>query len=77
MVQRILEPEQISSLDPSAIPRIRTPERAAVFPARAARLRALADAANPIAGYLRLMAALADAQQRVLTASKQRHRAPN
>jgi FdhE protein len=67
VVQRVLEPEQISSLDPSAIPRIRTPERAAVFPARAARLRALANAANPIAGYLRLMAALADAQHHVLT----------
>ncbi|SAL67013.1 formate dehydrogenase accessory protein FdhE [Caballeronia telluris] len=66
MVQRILEPEQITSLDPSAIPRIRMPERAAVFPARAARLRQLADASNPIAGYLRLMAALADAQQETL-----------
>jgi FdhE protein len=42
------------------------PERAAVFPARAARLRQLADARNPIAGYLRLMAALADAQQETL-----------
>ncbi|SAL55421.1 formate dehydrogenase accessory protein FdhE [Caballeronia humi] len=67
MVQRILEPEQIQSLDPSAIPRIRMPERDAVFPARAARLRQLADAANPIAGYLRLMAVLADAQHQTLT----------
>jgi FdhE protein len=67
VVQRIVEAASIESLDPSAIPRLRMPERAAVFSARAARLRQLADASNPIAGYLRLMAALADAQQRVLT----------
>lgn len=67
MVQRILEAARIESLDPSAIPRLRMPERVTVFAARAARLLQLADANNPIAGYLRLMAALADAQQRVLT----------
>ncbi|SAK65851.1 formate dehydrogenase accessory protein FdhE [Caballeronia catudaia] len=67
MVQRIVEAARIESLDPSAIPRLRSPERATVFAARAARLLQLADAGNPIAGYLRLMAALADAQQRVLT----------
>ena len=67
MVQRIIEAAQIESLDPSAIPRLRMPERATVFAARAARLLQLAGANNPIAGYLRLMAALADAQQRVLT----------
>ncbi|AQH00664.1 formate dehydrogenase accessory protein FdhE [Burkholderia sp. KK1] len=67
MVQRIVEAARIESLDPSAIPRLRMPERATVFAARAARLLQLADASNPIAGYLRLMAALADAQQRVLT----------
>lgn len=66
MVQRILEAGTIESLDPSAIPRLRMPERATVFSARAARLRQLADASNPIAGYLRLMAVLADAQQHVL-----------
>ncbi|BBP99133.1 protein FdhE [Burkholderia sp. SFA1] len=66
MVQRIVEAARIESLDPSAIPRLRMPERATVFAARAARLLQLADASNPIAGYLRLMAALADAQQRVL-----------
>ena len=70
MVQRIVEAAQIESLDPSAIPRLRMPERATVFAARAARLLQLADANNPISGYLRLMAALADAQQRVLTTSK-------
>ncbi|KAK43385.1 formate dehydrogenase [Caballeronia jiangsuensis] len=67
MVQRIVEAARIESLDPSAIPRLRMPERATIFAARAARLLQLADASNPIAGYLRLMAALADAQQRVLT----------
>jgi FdhE protein len=66
VVQRILEAAKIESLDPSAIPRIRLPERATVFSARAARLLHLADASNPISGYLRLMAALADAQQRAL-----------
>ncbi|SAK94152.1 formate dehydrogenase accessory protein FdhE [Caballeronia ptereochthonis] len=67
MVQRIVEAAQIESLDQSAIPRLRMPERATVFAARAARLLQLADASNPISGYLHLMAALADAQQRVLT----------
>jgi len=67
VVQRIVEAARIESLDPSAIPRLRMPERATIFAARAARLLQLADASNPIAGYLRLMAALADAQQRVLT----------
>jgi FdhE protein len=66
LVQRILEAADIESLDPSAIPRIRMPERLAVFAPRAARLRQLASRNNPIAGYLRLMAALADAQQAVI-----------
>ncbi|MFM0326730.1 formate dehydrogenase accessory protein FdhE [Caballeronia glebae] len=66
MVQRIVEAESIESLDPSAIPRLRMPERATIFAARAARLLQLAQASNPISGYLRLMAALADAQQRAL-----------
>ncbi|PXW14650.1 formate dehydrogenase accessory protein FdhE [Paraburkholderia caballeronis] len=65
MTQRILEPEQIQSLDPSAIPRIRLPQRADVFRTRAERLRQLAGH-NPIGGYVRLMAALADAQQQAL-----------
>ena len=66
MTQRILEPEQIRSLDPTAIVRIRLPERADVFRTRAARLRKLAGDNHPIGGYLRLMAALADAQQQAL-----------
>ena len=70
MVQRILEVGDIESLDHSAIPRIRTPERAEVFSTRATRLRQLAALSNPIAGYLRLMAALADAQQAVLAGIK-------
>ena len=66
MVQRILEAGDIESLDHTAIPRIRMPERLAVFAPRAARLRQLAALNNPIAGYLRLMAVLADAQQAVI-----------
>ena len=76
MVQRILEAGDIESLDHSSIPRIRTPERLAVFAARAARLRQLAALNNPIAGYLRLMAALADAQQTVMTDFKARPPSP-
>jgi FdhE protein len=67
VTQRILEPNDIAALDHSAIPRFRLPERATVFSARAARLRKLADL-NPIGGYLRLMAVVADAQQAVLDA---------
>jgi len=65
-VQRILEPGQIESIDHSAIPRLRMPERGSVFSARAERLRALAGA-SPIGGYVRLMASLADAQQQTIT----------
>jgi FdhE protein len=65
VTQRILDPGEIQALDPSAIPRIRLPERATHFAARAARLRKLADH-NPIGGYVRLMAVLVDAQQNAL-----------
>ncbi|AKM01933.1 formate dehydrogenase [Burkholderia pyrrocinia] len=65
VTQRILEPTEISALDHSAIPRFRLPERATAFSARAARLRKLADL-NPISGYLRLMATVADAQHATL-----------
>ncbi|GJH01242.1 formate dehydrogenase accessory protein FdhE [Paraburkholderia terrae] len=64
-MQRILDPGQIESIDHSAIPRLRMPERATVFSTRAARLRQLAGA-SPIGGYIRLMATLADAQQQTL-----------
>ncbi|WP_234745351.1 formate dehydrogenase accessory protein FdhE domain-containing protein, partial [Burkholderia sp. WTPI3] len=65
MTQRILEPTEISALDHSAIPRFRLPERGTAFAARATRLRKLADL-NPISGYLRLMATVADAQHATL-----------
>jgi FdhE protein len=70
LVQRILEAGDIESLDHTSIPRIRTPERLTVFAPRAARLRQLAALNNPIAGYLRLMAVLADAQQAVMAGFK-------
>jgi len=65
LVHRILDPGQIESIDHSAIPRLRMPERATLFSTRAARLRQLADA-SPIGGYIRLMATLVDAQQQTL-----------
>ena len=67
-MQRILEPGEIASLDASAMPRIRLPERPSVFLSRAQRLRALAEG-NAISGYLRLMAAVVDAQHAMLIAS--------
>lgn len=65
VTQQILDPNDIASLDHSAIPRFRLPERGTAFAARAARLRKLADL-NPIGGYLRLMATVADAQHAIL-----------
>lgn len=65
-MQRILEPGQIESIDHSAIPRLRMPERGSVFSVRAARMRDLAGA-SPIGGYVRLMASLADAQQQTIS----------
>lgn len=64
MVQRILEPAEIESIDHIAIARVRLPDRAEVFSARAQRLRQLA-ASNPIGPYLELMATVADAQHAV------------
>jgi len=68
-MQRILEPGQIESFAQRAIPRLRLPQRAHVFAARAARLRELAgnDAmGRSIGDYLRLMAIVADTQQAAL-----------
>ena len=48
MVQRILEAGDIESLDHSAIPRIRTPERLAVF----ARAHALSPRESVLLGHL-------------------------
>ncbi|WDD92668.1 formate dehydrogenase accessory protein FdhE [Burkholderia sp. FERM BP-3421] len=65
VTQKILDPNEIATLDHSAIPRFRLPERGTAFAARAARLRKLADL-NPISGYLRLMATVVDAQHEAL-----------
>src|SRR5579864_1433069 len=67
---RILEPGQIETLAQGAIQRIRLPERAGPFAARARRLRQLAGAGaigQSIGDYLQLMAAVADAQEGTLT----------
>lgn len=61
-MQRILQPGQIEAFAQRAIPRIRLPDRANVFSTRAQRLRQLSDN-HAISDYLRLMAAVADAQQ--------------
>jgi FdhE protein len=66
---RILEPGQIEAFAERAIPRLRLPDRARVFAARARRLRQQAAPGAPgqaIGDYLRLMAAVADAQERAL-----------
>jgi FdhE protein len=66
---RILEPGQIDALAELAIPRIRLPERAGPFAARARRLRQLAAPGaigHAIGDYLNLMAAVADAQEATL-----------
>ena len=66
---RILEPGQIEAFAERSIARIRLPERTAPFAARAARLRALSAPGaigHAIGDYLRLMAAVADAQQAAL-----------
>jgi FdhE protein len=67
---RILEPGQIEGLGHGATLRIRLPERAGPFAARARRLRQLAAAGavgQSIGDYLLLMAAVADAQEATLT----------
>jgi FdhE protein len=66
---RILEPGQIEAFAERAIPRLRLPEGASVFAARARRLRQQAAAGAPgqaIGDYLRLMAAVVEAQALVL-----------
>lgn len=65
MTQRILERGQIETLASRSIPRVRLPDRDAVFARRAARLHALA-AGSAIEGYLLFLAAIADAQQHAL-----------
>src|SRR5262249_56266 len=68
-MRRILEPGQIEALGQGAIPRIRLPERSGPFAARARRLTQLAASAaigHAIGAYLRLMAAVAEAQEAAL-----------
>ncbi|HUE48871.1 MAG TPA: formate dehydrogenase accessory protein FdhE [Steroidobacteraceae bacterium] len=70
-MRRILEPGQIEAFAEGAIPRLRLPDRTRLFAARAQRLRQLGAPGAPgqaIGDYLRLMAAVADAQQLALGA---------
>lgn len=66
MPARILQPGEIEQLASSQIPFLRLPERD-LFRQRAERLRQLSNN-HPIGDYLRLIAALADAQQQALDA---------
>jgi len=73
LVQRLLAPGEIESLDHNAIPRLLLPEVRSLFTARAARLRQLANndikgipVDESLSGYLQLMAALVDAQAHVV-----------
>jgi FdhE protein len=66
---RILEPGEIESFAEWATPRVRLPERSGPFAARAQRLRQLAAPGaigEAIGDYLRLMAAVAEAQATAL-----------
>ncbi len=65
MQQKLLTPEEIAAQAGSTIPFLRLPERATAFADRAARLRMLAHG-HPMAGYLALLAEIADAQQALL-----------
>jgi FdhE protein len=75
LVQRLLEPGEIESLDHNAIPRLLLPQPRSLFAERAARLRQLANndikgipVGATLRGYLLLMAALVDAQAAVTLA---------
>jgi FdhE protein len=65
MTSRILQPGEIESLGSSQIPFLRLPERATLFHERAERLRQHAHD-HALADYLRVIATIADAQQRCL-----------
>jgi len=65
-LQRVLPSGEIASAAPQPIPRLRLPDRQSVFAQRADRLRQLS-ANSTMGGYLRLAAALADAQQAALS----------
>jgi FdhE protein len=69
----LLEPGEIEALDHTAIPRLLLPEARSLFTARATRLRQLADnqikgipVGETMSGYLKMMAALVDAQAAVI-----------
>lgn len=64
-MQRVLDPAQIEAFAQRTIPRIRLPDPASVFSTRGARLRRLSEG-HAVGDYLRLMAALTDAQQDAL-----------
>ena len=64
-MQRVLDPAQIEAFAQRAVARIRLPDAARIFAKRAARLRELSQG-HAVGDYLRLMAALADAQQSVV-----------
>ena len=61
-MQRILDPTQIEAFAERSIPRVRLPDPASLFAGRATRLRFLGES-HSLGHYLRLMAAVADAQQ--------------
>ncbi|HEY6942696.1 formate dehydrogenase accessory protein FdhE [Dokdonella sp.] len=67
MPQRILEPGQIETAGQRSPARVRLPVRERVFARRADRLRERS-VDHPLAGYLQLLAAVCDAQQRALSA---------
>jgi FdhE protein len=64
-MQRILDPAQIEAFAERAIPRVRLCDPASLFAGRARRLRTLSEQ-HALGDYLRLMAAVADAQQTAL-----------
>ena len=64
-MQRILEPGQIEALAAREVPRLRLPDRARLFAARAERLRQLSRG-HALAGYLDLLASVAVAQHAAL-----------
>jgi FdhE protein len=75
LIQRLLEPGEIESLDHTAIARLVLPRPDSLFTARALRLRQLAQGevtgipvGAALRGYLLLMAALVDAQSAVTAA---------
>jgi FdhE protein len=71
VLQRILDPGQIEAFAQRAVPRIRLPDRSSIFSRRSQRLLQLSasDAAgHAIGDYLRLLAALTDAQHSALPA---------